>query len=412
MRLSPFQPASNDEWPYGAPLYGRAGTPHPEHPCAFEVFPARPDEDLPNAHRIPRDNEEYDADSIGFDITKPDPDLKHILTINTFERPTLRWHTRDQFKNEFLYDPLNSPRPQGIRPEEWKRQAKKRARNGTDPTVALTSDRKTLLTRIAKLWNGETVCGVHLLADQAPSITHLTTGLNENRLKRLYYNTDIGRETLRAFKDADWFEPTTGFLKPTTVFRKQVWYDLNSKARTLFKNHDDLPRLYGDPMEGLTHRLTVGLVCLRNALRGWRYSSYTDWGTYTLDAVGTDKDGQIHAYEILTGHNNWKLHRDTYRKMTRLDQSGNKPIAVFDSRSTAYSVFNHWHREGLGELPNGPFQSDYSIENGRDQIETAYQDPQYDWVVADWTTTWKLKQQLFGQDGPELTYSEITSINW
>jgi hypothetical protein len=98
--------------------------------------------------------------------------------------------------------------------------------------------------------------------------------------------------------------------------------------------------------------------------------------------------------------------------MTRLDQSGNKPIAVFDSRSTAYSVFNHWHREGLGELPNGPFQSDYSIENGRDQIETAYQDPQYDWVVADWTTTWKLKQQLFGQDGPELTHSEITSINW
>lgn len=412
MRLSPFESGFGDDWPSGAPLYGRTGARDLRGRCAFEVFPARPGEDVGDAYRIPRDSEEYDAEVIGFDIAEADSGLKYIRRINTLDRPSLRWYTRDQFRNQFLYDPLNPPRPQGVDQRQWEKRAKRRVRGGTSPSVSLDRDQKILLKRIGKLWNGKVVCGVHLLADQCPRISQLTADLNEDTLRRLYYNTDLGRETVLAFGDADWFEETTAFLRSTTVFRKQSWYDLTYKARTLFQNHDDLPLLHGDPNEGLTHRLTVGLVCLRNALRQWRYGSYVDWKSYTLDAVGTDSSEQTHAYEILTNHNNWKLHRKTYRKMRVLDQNGIKPIAVFDSRSTAYSVFNHWHRRGLGELPNGPFNSDYSVANGRKQIKTAYQESQYDWAVADWTTTWKLKQELLGPDGPELSRDRITSLTW
>jgi len=412
MRLSPFEQGLGDDWPAGAPLYGRVAT-WGQHPgCAFEVFPARPGEEITNAHRIPRQEDEYDPESIGFDITKPDSDLDHIRMINTYDRPTLQWFTREQFEDRFRYNPLDPPRPQGVHPEEWTQQAKERAQNNSNSSLTLTRDRVTLLKRIGNLWNGETVCGKHLLADQCPSITDFTADLDEDELRRLYYNTELGRETLLAFGDADWFEQATGFLKPTTVFRKQVWYDLSYKTRWLFNNLDELPTLRGDPNEGLVHRLTVGLVCLRNALRDRRYGAYSDWRSYTIDAIGKDEHGQMCAYEILTEHNNWKLYRNTYRKMRALNQNGITPIAVFDGRSTAYTVFNHWHREGLAELPNGPFNSDFNVEDGQEQIETAYEDPGYDWAVADWTTTWKLKENLLGQDGPELTKSKIASLTW
>jgi hypothetical protein len=75
-------------------------------------------------------------------------------------------------------------------------------------------------------------------------------------------------------------------------------------------------------------------------------------------------------------------------------------------------VFNHWHREGLGELPNGAFESVYSVKNGRKQIIGAYQSDSYDWAVADWTTTWKLKERIFGPDGPEFHRDQIVSLDW
>ena len=159
-------------------------------------------------------------------------------------------------------------------------------------------------------------------------------------MKRLYYNTDLGRETLLAFSDADWFEGTTGFLKSTAVFRKQAWYDLTQKGRTLINGHEDFPDLHGDPNEGLVHRITVGLVCLRDQIRGWNSYPYQEWEGYTIDAAANDQQGRPYAREILTEHHNWRLYRKTYRKMQKLDQHGIKPIAVFDGRDTAYHSYS------------------------------------------------------------------------
>jgi len=67
--------------------------------------------------------------------------------------------------------------------------------------------------------------------------------------------------------------------------------------------------------------------------------------------------------------NNWDLYRKTYKKMKKLHEVGVTPIAVFDSRETAYKVFNHWHRHGLAGMPNGTFNSDYSVKKGRELIK-------------------------------------------
>lgn len=277
----------------------------------------------------------------------------------------------------------------------------------------MTKDRRTLLDRIARLWNGEIVCGVHLLADQCPPIKHITHDLDETELNRLWYNTRLGHDTLIAFSDADWFDAATGFLKPTTLFRKQAWFDINGTARTHINESADYPNLHGDPREGLAHRVTVGLVRLRDLVRGWNGASYYDWNGNTIDAFATDQDNQRYAREILTGHHGWELHRSTYRKLEELDRHGIKPIAVFDGRDTAYSVFNHWHNwDGLGDLPKGTFDSDFSISAGRDRIQDAYDSDEHDWAVADWTTTWRLKEDILGADAPELTRDQITSLNW
>jgi len=153
------------------------------------------------------------------------------------------------------------------------------------------------------------------------------------------------------------------------VFRKQAWYDLSLKGQTLINGRDELPNLRGDPHERLVHRITVGLVHLHDRIRGWNSDSYHDWKEYTIDTVANDQDGQPYAREILTKHNNWDLYRKTYKKMKKLHEVGVTPIAVFDSRETAYKVFNHWHRHGLAGTPNGTFNSDYSVKKGRELIK-------------------------------------------
>jgi hypothetical protein len=412
MRPSPFDQPSKKSGLYEAPLYGRPGSRDPRDSYTFEVFPARPDEDVSDWSRIPRDNDDYDPDAIGFDISAANEGTDYVLTISTSDRPRLQWYSRNQFQTRFLYDPLDPPRPQGVDAEEWQEYAANRVQDQTESTMRLTQDRQTLLKRIARLWNGHEVCDVHLLADQCPTISHLSADIDENTLKRLYYNTDLGRETLLAFGDADWFDVTPGFLKSTTVFRKRAWYDLNTKAQTLIKERDEFPNLRGDQYGGLVHRITIGLVCLHDNIRGWNSDSYHDWKGYTIDAIANDQQGQGHAREVLTEHNNYELYRKTYRKMQKLDQHGVTTKAVFDSRETAYHVFNHWHRKGLGELPNGTFDSEYCVKDGQDAIEDAYQSKQHEWAIPDWTTTWKLKEKTLGPDGPELSRDEILSLNW
>ena len=273
MRLSPFDRLSKDSWLREAPLYGRPGPRDPQGRCTFDVFPVSSDEDVSNWSRISRDKDECNWNVIGFDIPVANDGTDYVLMVTTSDGPRLQWYSRSKFKDWFLYDPLDPPRPQGVDPNRW----------------------EALLKRIARLWNGEEVCDVHLLADQCPTISDLTTDLDENPLKRLYYNTDLGRETLLAFGDADWFEGTTGFLKSTAVFRKQAWYDLTQKGRTLINGHEDFPDLHGDPNEGLVHRITVGLVCLRDQIRGWNSYPYQEWEGYTIDAAANDQQGRPHA---------------------------------------------------------------------------------------------------------------------
>lgn len=412
MRLSPFDRPSTHSWLDEAPLYGRPGLRDPRGSCTFEVFPTRAGEDVSNWIPIPRNDDDYDPTAIGFDIPNANSGTDYVLIATEFDRPRLQWYSRSQFKNRFLHDPLDPPRPRRVDAEDWKEYAENRVRGRNDPTMRLTPDRCTLVNRSARLWNGEKVCDVHLLADQCPTISDLTADLDENTLKRLYYNTNLGRDILLAFGDADWFDVTPGFLKSSTVFRKRAWYDLTQKGRTLINEHEDFPDLHGDPNEGLVHRITVGLVCLRDQIRGWKSYPYADWKGYTIDAAANDQQGRPYAREVLTEHHNWQLYRKTYRKMQKLNQHGIKPIAVFDGRDTAYAVFNHWHRRGLGELPNGTFDSEYSVENGQEIIKDAYQSDQHDWAISDWTTTWKLKEKTLGPNGPELSRNEILSLDW
>jgi len=415
MRLSPFDDSNDDKWLHSAPLYGKRVTyTHPSDPHTFKLFPARngADEDLDGYQRIPRDAKEYEQKSINFDIPNANSGEEYFQIIITGDRPQIQWYSRSEFETRFLYDPLDPPCPRGADPKIWKRNAKKRARKQTESYINLNRDCGELLQRIARLWNGEEVCGVHLLADNVPSIEQLTDDLDEEKLKDLYYNTNLGHNVILAFGDADWFKTTERFLKPKYLFRKQVWYDITQKFRDLMNNGGYKPSLKGDPYEGLVHRVTVGLVNLHDAHRGWDSRSYHHKEDYVIDVLGKDDNEQVYAREILTEHHNWELYRKTYRKMEYLDQKGVKPIAVFDSRETAYAVFNHWHRKGPAELPNGPFNSNYSIDAGRKQIKQAYQSDCYHWVVADWTTTWKLKQKTLGPEGPELDRDLIVSLDW
>lgn len=232
------------------------------------MFPVRSDEDVSNWSRISRDGDECEWDEIGFDIPEADDGTEYVLIAATFDRPRLQWYSRHQFKDRFRHDPLDSPRPQGVDPDRWEKQAENQLEGRTESTIRLTPDRVALLKRIAQLWNGEEVCDVHLLADQCPTISDLTADLDENEIKRLYYNTNFGWETLLAFGDADWFDVPPGFLKSTSVFRKQAWYDLDHKAQSLINGRDEFPDLRGDPYGGLVHWITIGLVCLYDQIRG------------------------------------------------------------------------------------------------------------------------------------------------
>lgn len=415
MRLSPFEPPVDDSWLPGVDLYGgRIEPPQPHDPFTFEVIPVPSGADPPFDwyQRIPREMDEYEEQPIEFNIPDANTSEDYVQMITAGEQPRLRWYSRSQFKTRFQYDPLNPPRPTGVDPDHWKTQAKTRLKSKPDPTVTLNDDRRTLLQRIARLWNGEVVCGVHLLADHCPRITELTTDLNEDTLNRLYYNTDLGKHVILAFNDADWFNRPNAFLKPNTLLRKQAWYDLGQKGRTLINGRNDLPNLHGDPHEGLVHRVTTGLVRLHDELRDWHSTSYRPWQDYVIDVLGTDQDGQVYAREVMTEHHNWKLYRKTYWKLKTLNEHDVKPVAVFDSRETAYTVFNHWLRAGIAELPNGTFDSDFNISDGQEETEDAYENDAYDWPVADWTTTWKLKEKTLESTDPALTRNQIVSLDW
>lgn len=408
MRLSPFHELhSSDDWFVDAPLYGREG-----YDVTYEITPKRPDEDVSDLDRVPRSANDLSDQELAFDFRSAMQGTDYVEIYSTFGRPSIKWYSQREFKAEFGYSPLNPPKPQGVDDKEWERLQKQRIAGYTEPTIHDTEHRVTLLDRIARLWNGESVCGVHLLWDKCPSITDLTADLDHDDLNRLYYNTELGRELMLTFADADWFHPRSSFLKSTSLLRKPVWYHLTQAGRTRINNDDDLPDLHGDLNEGLTHRITVGLTVLDELIAGHKVQPYAELDSGVVDVVSKNAAGRRYAIEILTDHHGWNNYERTYRKLRELFNKGFQPIVVFDSRSTAYKVFNYWHRAELAELPNGTFGTDYSIPNGRDQIQAAYHDSNTAWIISDWSTTWRKWEDTLGPNGPELSREQIVSVNW
>jgi len=414
MTLSPLKhPSQQDnQWVEDAPLYGRSGYSGITDDCTYEVFPVHPDENVSEYERIPRDADEYQNQSTEFDIIQADKNKEYFRVIIVPDRPRIQWFSRENFKSRFCHDPLNPPRPRGIDKEEWKKYNRNRVKSPEfEYSIEAGTDAFELLRRIGKLWNGHVVQGKHLLWDKCPSVTELADGLDIADLHQLFHYPHLEYVVILAFEDADWFDLPDGYLKPTNIFRKRVWYDLEERGRVLLNKHHSLPSLNGDPHEGLVHRITVGLVALRSECRDWEHAAYYSTGDSVVDAVARDDAGQRYVYEVMTDHHNWELHRRTYRKMADFDRQNIKPVAIFDSRDTAYRFFNHMHKKSLGTLPNGTFNSDYSIPNGRAAIQTAYEE-QSDWRIADWTTTVKLYQNTLGQNGPELNRADVVSLNW
>lgn len=409
MRLSPFHTYPvGGEWFEDAPLYGRRGI-----NCTYEILPIPPGEDVSDYQRIPRDADDLNDVDPDFDIRSARIGTDYVESYSTGPRPSIKFFSIREFKSQFFYDPLNPPKPRNVPDHDWQKLHESRVRGGySAPPIHNTADRVTLLERIARLWNGEQVCGVHLLWDQCPNIKELTTDLDHDDINRLYYDTNLGHEFLRTFADANWFNATAGFLKSTSLFRKTVWSDLTQAGRTRINNDPRLSSLNGDLNEGLTHRVTVGLTVLEEQLANRDVWPYEEIDGDIVDVVSKDNAGRRYAIEILTDHHGWENYRRTYRKLRALDQAGFQPIVMFDTRDTAYKVFNFLYRDGLAELPNGPFNSEFSIERGREHIQSAYRDLGTDWAISNWSTTWKLWSKTIGPNGPGLTEKDVLSTTW
>jgi hypothetical protein len=279
--------------------------------------------------------------------------------------------------------------------------------------MELTDDRLEALGRIARLWNGDTVRGHHLLLDKCPSWENILGDLDQSELERIVVDPKSNPALAEAFGDYGWYEVQQSvYTKPKSIVRKKVWYAPTQKGRTLINKTSQLPDLIGDPSEGLAHRFTVGLTMAREVANDRKFETYRELDSHVIDILSQDKNENLFAGEIMTGHHNWTLHRETYKKLRYLFKRGVTPYVVFDSRETAYEIFNHWQRKNLCELPGGTFDSDFNIDNGREKVHNAYQDDQFDWIVSDWTTTSKLWENTLGSDDPGISTETITSVSW
>ena len=373
------------------------------------------------------DPNNHDPDPEVWPLENLDPgypaDIDELYIIqNPFPAPHVAWVTEEYLEARYGYNPVRQEvdideLPVWAQPKKTEDNdtVKIDATNDGELPLSLTDDRREALTRLAQLWNGETVRGHHLLLDKCPGWGEIFDDLNQDELQRLVVDPDADPRLAEAFNCYDWFEQEQSiYLKPKRILRKKVWYAPTQRGRTLINAHTALPSLRGDPNEGLVHRVTVGLAALREKWNAKEIGTYynLDVNEYNVDLLSRDASGQLYAGEVMTGHNNWALHRRTYEKLSDLRARNIIPHVVFDSRKTAYKVFNHWHRKGLAQLPRGPFDSEYGIEDGRKRIEEAYKDEQSSWDVADWTTTAALWRNTLGRDGPGIDRNLVTSINW
>ncbi|MBX0298036.1 hypothetical protein [Haloarcula nitratireducens] len=387
---------------FGEQLSGTADVPRPE-PATFGDFDPNPDGPDPDVWPL----DHYDPGA-------PAAVENLVRITNTFPAPHVAWVTPEYIDWKYGHD----PRSIEVAPEDLPSGQQPTHATGTvevtagDPSMELTDDRVEALQRLIALWNGEFVRGHHLLADKLPSWDTLFGDLQQAELERLRTDPTVDQTLVEAFGDHAWFaEEQSVFLRTQHILRKTVEYAPTLKTRTLISEREEFSALRGDPKEGLTHRVTVGLCAVHYALQGWDTWSYQPVDDYVVDLVAESPTGERHFLEVLTGHHNWELHRSTYRKLADLDQEGT-PIVAFDARDTAYDICNHWHRAGLGELPLGPFDSTPRIAWGREKIQEAYAEAGTDWVIGDWFTTDWLWRQTFGSEGPAVDDDFYLSLTW
>lgn len=343
-----------------------------------------------------------------------------ILIQNSFPAPHVAWVTEEFLEARYGYNPVRQQvdvkeLPKWARPEKTSNDGTVEiiATADSELPMSLTDDRREALTRLARLWNGETVRSHHLLLDKCPDWMDIFGDLNQDELKRLVVDPNSDPFLAAAFGEYDWYEENQSvYMTPKRILRKKVWYAPTQRGRTLINKHPDFPDLHGDLNEGLVHRFTVGLTALREVCRERKVGTYYDLDGYKIDILSQDTDDQLYAGEVMTGHHNWELHRRTYEKLKELNNVGVTPYVIFDSRETAYEIFNHWHKRGLGHLPNGQFNSEFRISKGREQIQDAYENDQYDWIISDWATTAVLWRNTLGPDGPEIKPGRVTSYTW
>lgn len=378
-------------------------------PAEFGDFDPQPDDPDPDVWPLE-----------GYDTGYPAPVEDLICVTGSFPAPHVRWVTEEYLEARYGYNPVK----QELRVEEvpeWARPDRKKpgdtveidARNESPNRMELTEDRVEALTRVAKLWNGKVVRGHHLLLDKCPNWTDLFADLDGDELKRFVVDPSVDLALLEEFGDHDWWTTEKNvYMAPQRILRKKVWYSPTQRGKILINRNDLFPTLKGDPRERLEHRVTVGLAALREKLRGHDVTTYHEVDGHVVDIVSKDDTGQWYVGEAVTGHNNWRLHRETYRKLRALESKGALPYLAFAGRGTAYKVMNHWHRQGLAELPTGPFNSHPRTEWGREKIQEAYRDETINWCIEDWITTDVLWTSTLGSDGPDVSSRTVTSLNW
>ncbi|WP_311173947.1 hypothetical protein [Halobellus ordinarius] len=362
----------------------------------------------------------------------PAPVDELILWSGTFPEPHVAWVTEEYLQARYgAYDPMRQEvdvevLPLYLRPDGWEEgdTVEIVATNETAPSMSLTDDRLEALRRIGELWNGNEVRGHHLLVDKCPSWEDVLGDLDQEELKRLVIDPNVDVEFAEAFSEHDWYEQREAvYTKPQRILRKKVWWAPTQRGRTLITNTDELPNLIGDSLESLRHRVTVGLTALREIFDGKTVMTYKNIGSFNWVPVSRRYNVDVFSYkypspeaayagEVITGHHNYQLHEETYQKLAALNRTGITPYVIFDSRDTAYRVFNYWHRNNNCSLPLGTFDSDAAISWGRQKIQEAYEDDTVYWAVADWSTTDRVWRSTLGPDGPDISRSDVVSYNW
>lgn len=414
MRLSPSDEGGpDDDRLVNAPLYEQ-----PSWKSECDIILEKPGEEFDPDARVARPSEDIETPVPEFDIQAAEKSTEYVRVMEASPRLRVRWLTQDQFKEQTGYRLDDPPRPQGVPEDEWKDDWQKRLTGrGGQPSITLNSDIEIYLTRFARLWNGEEICGVHLLKDKCPSVDVLTADLDETRLERLYFDNrlamtrDASRKLWLAFGKFDWF-PYTPYYTDTYILRKRVWYNPTKRVKTLVNENPRFPTLTGDQYERLPHRFTVGLGALWRTLEGDKVTTYYDHHGYNIDIAATSQNGTRRAIEVITGHNGVRHNRTTYLKLKNLHRRGITPTLLFDERETAYDAMSDWHTSGIAELPNGTYDSHPNIPTGRDQIKDAYNDDDFDWIIADWHTTDSLWRETLGKDGPANAADVALSLTW